>query len=88
METFKSVCVEEDAAGFNWENSKWVSAIFKVNKRLVIQKINASKALSSARLNVQDGLPLSCAGDRGAGSGSSIYPQGCYLISKLAACRT
>jgi len=75
--SFKSLCIEEQSTGFNWEKGKWVPTRFIENK-YIIQKIN----LSSVKR--KEDVPFMCRkvlNEIPVFSNFNAY--GCYLVKRI-----
>lgn len=49
IQPFKSLCIAEQASGFDWNNGKWVHQKF-VPKKYILQKIDYEKSMLSGKI--------------------------------------
>ena len=47
LKPFTSLCIEDNAVGFNWRNGQWVNAVFAKGDKIIFEKIDYQKADSS-----------------------------------------
>jgi hypothetical protein len=40
---FSTLCIQEDATGYNWQNKKWIQTNFKPTNKYIIKKIEIEK---------------------------------------------
>lgn len=84
LQPFVSLCIEEAATGFNWENGSWIHANYRPDKRYLIQRIPAEKIKQGDGNNIPH---LSCvlSSDNPLEIrriGNHIFTNGCYNIRK------
>jgi hypothetical protein len=43
---FSTLCIQEDATGYNWQDKKWIQTNFKPTQKYIIKKIEIEKYLT------------------------------------------
>ncbi|GGX47315.1 hypothetical protein GCM10010946_27230 [Undibacterium squillarum] len=77
---FSSLCVEEQATGFNWISNSWKPANFKASDKLIVRKVDMQAELRLSASQQQQRCKSEQRFDTGQ---NDLYISACYLILKL-----
>ena len=78
LKPFKSLCIAEQATGFNWKDGSWTPQKFKGDK-YIIQKLDYEREIAASSFVDR---PLRCEKPTITGSAAYTWVKACYAISE------